>query len=627
MQQLINELATATTPYCLIQQQESNDILLLTGNLEQLTELKDIPRPSRHPTTTKQFDTISIVPFCQIRERGYPAYDNNEKILCIKTTTKKHITLDKLLHFLPEVPVFLTKDFTFDSTDAEYEECIRNIIDKEIGNGEGANFVIPRNGHGRIAQFTQTIPLSIFKSLLTHDYGTYWKFLFFSGEKFFIGSTPEKHLLVQNGRVEMNPISGTLRKDQLINNNIDFPKKLTSFLEDQKEINELFMVVDEELKMMAKMCREGGTIHGPLLKEMSRLIHSEYILRGKSNKDMFELFSDSMFAATVVGSPVQSACKVLQKYSKDSRRYYGSAMILAGIDRHGQEYLDSPITIRTAEIDMDGTFHLSVGATLVKDSDPKEEVEEVKAKGAALLDALLGRTPPHSPPLLPLMEQDPELQAALSRRNKHLSSFWFHQQHPNTAVDQSTRPKVTLIDNEDDFIYMLQHLLQSMDIETTIVPFSSFDCGTDQADIILMGPGPGNPMDLASAKMQRGRALTRQIIAQDRKALFICLGHQLLCTVLGFPLLRKQAPQQGSQELVELFGKQERVGFYNTFAAIAAENTGPYECSFRPDSREIIAIRSTHFIGYQFHPESILTQNGFSLLKRGVQHLLSDTRL
>ncbi len=38
------------------------------------------------------------------------------------------------------------------------------------------------------------------------------------------------------------------------------------------------MVVDEELKMMAQMCGKGGTIVGPLLKEMSQLIHPESIL-------------------------------------------------------------------------------------------------------------------------------------------------------------------------------------------------------------------------------------------------------------------------------------------------------------------------------------------------------------
>ena len=99
---------------------------------------------------------------------------------------------------------------------------------------------------------------------------------------------------------EMNPISGTFRKDRNWPSRKAFKADLLKFLTDQKEINELFMVVDEELKMMARMCDRGGAIVGPLLKEMSRLIHSEYLLAGESDKDIFELFTDSMFAATVV---------------------------------------------------------------------------------------------------------------------------------------------------------------------------------------------------------------------------------------------------------------------------------------------------------------------------------------
>ena len=40
------------------------------------------------------------------------------------------------------------------------------------------------------------------------------------------------------------------------------------------------MVVDEELKMMSAVCSDGGRITGPHLKEMSRLTHTEYVLRG-----------------------------------------------------------------------------------------------------------------------------------------------------------------------------------------------------------------------------------------------------------------------------------------------------------------------------------------------------------
>ena len=44
------------------------------------------------------------------------------------------------------------------------------------------------------------------------------------------------------------------------------------------------MVVDEELKMMCDICSEGGQILGPYLKPMTHLIHTEYILAGRTHQ-------------------------------------------------------------------------------------------------------------------------------------------------------------------------------------------------------------------------------------------------------------------------------------------------------------------------------------------------------
>ena len=45
------------------------------------------------------------------------------------------------------------------------------------------------------------------------------------------------------------------------------------------------MVVDEELKMMCDICHEGGQVLGPFLKPMTHLIHTEYLLAGRSDRD------------------------------------------------------------------------------------------------------------------------------------------------------------------------------------------------------------------------------------------------------------------------------------------------------------------------------------------------------
>ena len=129
----------------------------------------------------------------------------------------------------------------------------------------------------------------------------------------------------------MNPISGTYR----------YPaggptaERLLDFLADRKEIEELSMVVDEELKMMCTVGDMGGVVVGPYLKEMAHLAHTEYELRGRSSLDVREVLRETMFAPTVTGIPVQNACRVIARHEAGGRGYYAGVLALLGRDAGG----------------------------------------------------------------------------------------------------------------------------------------------------------------------------------------------------------------------------------------------------------------------------------------------------
>src|SRR5919107_2459025 len=130
----------------------------------------------------------------------------------------------------------------------------------------------------------------------------------------------------------MNPISGTFR----VAGEGDLKAHLLDFLADEKEVFELFMVVDEELKMMCDICHEGGQVLGPFLKPMTHLIHTEYLLAGRSRRDVREILRDTMYAATVTGSPVENACRLIKQYESTGRGYYGAALAIFGRDSAGE---------------------------------------------------------------------------------------------------------------------------------------------------------------------------------------------------------------------------------------------------------------------------------------------------
>src|SRR5271155_4665163 len=182
--------------------------------------------------------------------------------------------------------------------------------------------------------------------------------------------------------------------------------------------------------MMSKICSDGGEIHGPKLKEMSSLIHTEYELEGHTKLAPVDAFRLSMFAPTLVGSPLENAARIIHKYETGSRRYYGSAILLREHNPSGVEALDSAITIRTMEVDRDGSATLQAGASIVRDSVPEKECLEVKAKAEGLLRAIASGVA--SEPQLHRYVDRP-IEDLLQSRNKYLSRFWLNDQGTRAA--------------------------------------------------------------------------------------------------------------------------------------------------------------------------------------------------
>jgi 2-amino-4-deoxychorismate synthase len=128
------------------------------------------------------------------------------------------------------------------------------------------------------------------------------------------------------------------------------------------------------------------------------------------------------------------------------------------------------------------------------------------------------------------------------------------------------------------------------------------------------------------------RGLVVRALARCQPLLAICLGHQVLASTLGFPLLRKDAPYQGMQRTIDFFGRPERVGFYSTYTACAESSTvhtphGTVELSRDPASGEVHALRGPGFAGVQFHAESVLTEHGVALLRELIAPLLPVARV
>ena len=609
---------------------------ILRGDVVDVALLADIPLVDASGTPR---EVLALVPFRQVIERGFECHDDRAPLRCLVVEDHAQMPLDAALSELPKTAVALS-DAGFDVSDEDYAAIVRRVIAEEIGRGEGANFVIRRDFIAGLDTDPIVAGLTWFRALLEHERGAYWTFLIVTDGHVAVGASPEAHVSARGGVVTMNPISGTFRHPA----GGATAESLTDFLSSTKETEELFMVVDEELKMMSAVCSDGGRITGPHLKEMSRLTHTEYMLRGHSTLDPRDILRETMFAPTVTGSPMQNACTVITRHERTPRGYYSGVAALftprvdaaEGVPSHD---LDAPILIRTAYL-VDGRLRVPVGATLVRHSDPDGEVGETHGKAAGVLGAI-GAVPRDTvatasvpvdedePAAQPAqLADDPQIAELLASRNHRLAEFWLNPQAPAAHGGPFAGKNALVVDAEDRFTTMLAHQLRHLGLDAHIVHWSQ---ATPErvaaADLVVAGPGPGDPRESTSARITRMRDVVHARLDAGAPLVAVCLSHQILADTIGLELAPLDQPHQGLQKTVDVFGQDASIGFYNTFTAkitpsVAVAGSG-VEVSADPETGAVYALRGPHFATVQGHLESILSRDGMHTLERLIAHALA----
>jgi 2-amino-4-deoxychorismate synthase len=591
-------------PFALLHRDGADHVEVLTGDAITVETLADIPLEPGRPV-------LAVVPYRQIAERGFDCVDDGAPLECLLVTARE----TRPLSDFPAGELRVSGG-RFDLGDDEYGAIVEDVLRDEIGHGEGANFVIHRVFEATVDGDPVDAARAAFGRLLQGEQGTYWTFLVHTGTRTLVGATPERHVSVTDGIVMMNPISGTFRHGS---------GELIDFLRDPKEVEELYMVLDEELKMMATVAEHGGQVAGPYLKQMSHLTHTEYLLAGRGSLDVREVLRETMFAPTVTGSPIENACRVIARHERRGRGYYAGVLALLEVAEDGTQSLDAPILIRTAEITPRGTLRVPVGATLVRHSTAAGEVAETHTKAAGVLSALGAATIPvrTSPPPAAGEEE----QRTLAARNVDLARFWLDSRAEGAlAVPSLAGRSAVIVDGEDTFTGMLAHQLKALGLAVTVVPWSA---PVPDADLLVAGPGPGDPSSPEDAKMTALRGIVAARLAAGRPLFAVCLGQELLALHLGLPLFRREQTYQGLARDVDLFGSVRRVGFYSSFAASCAVSSmsspyGPVEIARDPADGAVHALRGPRFAGVQFHPESVLSRDGIDVLRELLPPLLAE---
>ena len=180
--------------------------------------------------------------------------------------------------------------------------------------------------------------------------------------------------------------------------------------------------------------------------------------------------------------------------------------------------------------------------------------------------------------------------------------------------------KTVIIDNYDSFTYNLSHLLKELGADVTVVRNDRFRLeDLEQFDKIVLSPGPGIPSEAG---------LMPQVIkayAGRKPILGICLGHQAIGEAFGAKLLNignvvhgvaTPAHLTAQDYLFEGLASDLEVGRYHSWVVDDKDLPQCLEVTSRSDDGYIMSLRHREYDvrGIQFHPESVLTPQGKTII-------------
>lgn len=181
--------------------------------------------------------------------------------------------------------------------------------------------------------------------------------------------------------------------------------------------------------------------------------------------------------------------------------------------------------------------------------------------------------------------------------------------------------RALLVDAYDSFVYILDQYLRELGIDTEVVRNDRVTAaGVERGDpdFLLLGPGPGHPADARYVPLIRHFAGRRPILG-------VCLGHQAVSLAYGGRVTTARAPRHGKSSLVRhdaagcFAGRSAELRVTRYHSLVVADEGLPAELTVTAraaDDGHIMGLRHRHDAveSVQFHPESITTDHGRSLL-------------
>ena len=185
--------------------------------------------------------------------------------------------------------------------------------------------------------------------------------------------------------------------------------------------------------------------------------------------------------------------------------------------------------------------------------------------------------------------------------------------------------KIVIIDNYDSFTYNLSHLIKEIGAEVTVIRNDQFTLNQlEPFDKIVLSPGPGIPSEagllLDVIKTYKGR----------KPILGVCLGHQAIGEVFGGTLenlsdvfhgVATEGTQFSNDYIFDSLPKRITMGRYHSWVVSRENFPTCLEVTPLSDEGQIMALKHKNYDihGILFHPESVLTPEGKTIVKNFIE--------
>ncbi len=266
---------------------------------------------------------------------------------------------------------------------SKWMKMVANVVEK-IRQGSFEKVVLARDIQLVLDDPTETFDITSTLIRLRENYPGAYVFAMQHGESFFIGATPERLVLAQDGHIHTMALAGSVRRGETEAEDTQLGEEL---LQSEKNINEHVIVVTTVQEALKNHCTNVHVCDTPQLLKLKNVQHLQTPITGDliPGRCILDVISELHPTPAVGGFPRDAALEEIRNSEKLDRGWYAGPLGWIGASGHGE----FAVALRSGLIGSTKAT-LFAGCGIVSNSDPQIEYEESWWKFQVMLRGLCG---------------------------------------------------------------------------------------------------------------------------------------------------------------------------------------------------------------------------------------------